>query len=1326
MADSLMDSTNFVMFCTGMFSVFAAAKMMSYAQWSIKQRLHVQNERIQDGINLNTLGQLTRSENVALQQSAARMLMDRAMQSTNLRDIVDECNSVDKMTRLKAATTLGLLAKTEENKERLAEMGALEGLSRCVVVENDMPLQRVAIMGVFDLVYNNAEARNEIIQNNGLPILVRTARASKGHAHMQKLCCHSLVQLCSTHCNDSDDLIHMQTIVDEGIAPLAVLCLKSDDAELVWWALGLIHELALKDIGKEEIRKSHGVLKAFLQVLTSTESNALIYVLRTLGFLAIRNDEFKMEILNSPILDHVLNNMNFSNTDIVYWTVVLLHDLAMSGEKAATKLLQLDTLIPALVNIVKKNSSKKSEMSLTHLVAETFGFLCSAEKSHLRMMKMGIMVAIQLFLKSDDPEMHFWSAALLLNLTVTSDEVKVMVIQEGGVDMLLDLVASTKKEQVPSMAAKTLVMLGLNSDVVNERVKREVLEVLARNVMELLWQSLSPKCPVSRVSDLNLIGVLARGDHHKISIVEIEGLVECLADMVWYLAHRTPALARLDSSFLYNHGVAAVKCLSVLSSHDECQSKLLYKGAVSSLAALVLSLNLKDDSSADSPPDYQHPSRKLSLAGDYSIEILNESSQADSGAKLLEIERQNQAKVNESKPTKAPEDGVQTTNEEAEGEMTNKKEERRSTSTGNKRDLDLGLLELKQQAVIALANCAIGCCDGRDRSLYCASGALHALWAAALRPSIPAIPFYIETALTSLARPPNKTLRAWTTPVALGLKGQLATTTITTSKQSQTSANLTSVRETPIGLISSENPSSATYSGPLPSGNEAPIGLISSENPSSATYSRPLPSRNEAPIGLISSEKPSLATSAGPLPSGSETPIGLISSENASLATSSAPVPSLVSPPKQDLIGSNCLDAPIGPLQSTDLPVEPPNEPSVTTIDSKASVNTNILFDNTPTNEVERASVSTSSSTSFVSCRPAIEQEQQERSTTNWSPPPSTPTPTGGSLTTACSVPGNGNHDNDTTQTQAGGLSLAPTKPSETREAKPQPTASTVLIPTPTTGPAWMSEMCFWVELNATDKTPGLMLSPDHLSLRNDNWTFESIRSTVYVGAIGSDAAVGGRVGYEVTIKTSGIIQLGWAAPQCRFEPERGVGVGDDKYSYAFDGSRRRAWHGDPGSQQMSSYGKMWLEGDVITILMDVEERTISFCLNGRDMGVAFTDVDVTKRWYPALSLATGQHCSFNFGAVPLKRALPAGYLPLTMVQSPRPQALPMKSRLVVETLEYRTMFESKLAAQRVNDSTPIPTMYFEAVVCKDRASPLEIGMQAGESIIFLMKFMET
>jgi hypothetical protein len=55
-------------------------------------------------------------------------------------------------------------------------------------------------------------------------------------------------------------------------------------------------------------------------------------------------------------------------------------------------------------------------------------------------------------------------------------------------------------------------------------------------------------------------------------------------------------------------------------------------------------------------------------------------------------------------------------------------------------------------------------------------------------------------------------------------------------------------------------------------------------------------------------------------------------------------------------------------------------------------------------------------------------------------------------------------------------------------------------------------------------------------------------------------------------------------------------------------------------------------EGDVISVMIDMDQGTISYMKNLDFLGVAFDNVDTDKLWYPAISLARDQGCQVLFG----------------------------------------------------------------------------------------------
>ena len=94
---------------------------------------------------------------------------------------------------------------------------------------------------------------------------------------------------------------------------------------------------------------------------------------------------------------------------------------------------------------------------------------------------------------------------------------------------------------------------------------------------------------------------------------------------------------------------------------------------------------------------------------------------------------------------------------------------------------------------------------------------------------------------------------------------------------------------------------------------------------------------------------------------------------------------------------------------------------------------------------------------------------------------------------------------------------------------------------------------------------------------------------------------------YEAELLTAGCLQIGWAdgsfAGHCH--AEKGDGCGDGPSSWAFDGWRRYRWHGIA-----TEWGSRWQVGDIIGCSVDLDNRIVSFTLNGQGeeigMGKAF------------------------------------------------------------------------------------------------------------------------
>ncbi|NWZ59136.1 RN123 ligase, partial [Haliaeetus albicilla] len=172
------------------------------------------------------------------------------------------------------------------------------------------------------------------------------------------------------------------------------------------------------------------------------------------------------------------------------------------------------------------------------------------------------------------------------------------------------------------------------------------------------------------------------------------------------------------------------------------------------------------------------------------------------------------------------------------------------------------------------------------------------------------------------------------------------------------------------------------------------------------------------------------------------------------------------------------------------------------------------------------------------------------------------------------------------------------------------------------------------VVLDHTSGFEGLLLVDDDLLGVIGHSNFGSIRATTCVYK--------GKWIYEVLISSQGLMQIGWCTLNCRFNQEEGVG--DTPDSYAYDGNRVRKWN-----VTTTNYGKSWAAGDIVSCLIDLEEGTIAFCLNGISLGTAFDNITrgAGMAYFPAISLSFKESVAFNFGSRPLRYPLVEGYRPL-------------------------------------------------------------------------------
>ncbi|KAE8608172.1 hypothetical protein XENTR_v10011418 [Xenopus tropicalis] len=163
--------------------------------------------------------------------------------------------------------------------------------------------------------------------------------------------------------------------------------------------------------------------------------------------------------------------------------------------------------------------------------------------------------------------------------------------------------------------------------------------------------------------------------------------------------------------------------------------------------------------------------------------------------------------------------------------------------------------------------------------------------------------------------------------------------------------------------------------------------------------------------------------------------------------------------------------------------------------------------------------------------------------------------------------------------------------------------------------------------LNSNDVSEYLKISPYGLEARCDASSFESVRCTFCVDS--------GVWYYEVTVITSGVMQIGWATKDSKFLNHEGYGIGDDEYSCAYDGCRQLIWY---NAKSKPHQHPCWKEGDTVGFLLDLQKKLMIFSLNGYQLPPekqVFSSA--TSGFFAAASFMSYQQCEFNFGAKPFK-----------------------------------------------------------------------------------------
>ncbi|GJJ75833.1 hypothetical protein EMPS_08191 [Entomortierella parvispora] len=329
---------------------------------------------VEDKISMDALAKLARSDSIVLQGSSVRILLSRAMKEPNLRYILDTiAESDDEEERWKGVTTLQLLTRNESNRSILVEAGALEILVNVLKdPENREKSHRYAAVSVCELITASEPRRKQVVQYGILEPLskflvnvepanelqywslmvihqlaltetlhtdlisvgiIRTlaemSRLSFGNATMPKICLQSLVRLIVTMDDDDDVRYYLCELLEFDIVPLIASYIRSDDFELVYWAIGLMHEFAIKGVALDEFKETRGLCRSINVLLAADEAYISRVLLRTLKFMMLQDVSFQLQALSAGVGMRLPKCLASKDDDVKYWALSLAHEFVL-------------------------------------------------------------------------------------------------------------------------------------------------------------------------------------------------------------------------------------------------------------------------------------------------------------------------------------------------------------------------------------------------------------------------------------------------------------------------------------------------------------------------------------------------------------------------------------------------------------------------------------------------------------------------------------------------------------------------------------------------------------------------------------------------------------------------------------------------------------------------------------------------------------------------------------------------------------------------------------------------------------------------------------
>lgn len=388
-------------------------------------------------------------------------------------EIGEECTSSIGDIEKEACYAIGLLASKDTNQNRISEAGALPGLVALLKryppqLSGPMPpsVARRAADAVTNLAHENNTIKNLVRTEGGIPPLV--ALLETRDAKVQRAAASALRTLAFK--NDENK----NQIVECGALPMLIFMVRSEDQAIHYEAVGVIGNLVHSSTHIKRRVLDEGALQPVIGLLSSECPESQREAALLLGQFATTEPEYKVKIVQRGAVQPLIQMLNNSDSQLREMAAFALGRLAQNPDNQVG-ICHADGLRP-LLNLLDSNAGNlqhNAAFALYGLADNEDNVPDIIQEGTVQRLKDGELIVqaskdcvnktlkrleekmqgrvlqylVYLMRTSDREKSQRIAVALAHLLPCATEEQRSIFMDQGGLDILLDMLAPKSEHQ---------------------------------------------------------------------------------------------------------------------------------------------------------------------------------------------------------------------------------------------------------------------------------------------------------------------------------------------------------------------------------------------------------------------------------------------------------------------------------------------------------------------------------------------------------------------------------------------------------------------------------------------------------------------------------------------------------------------------------------------------------------------------------------------------------------------------------------------------------------------------------------------------------------